>query len=82
MAKENGPKPNDNPALPVATGSRCWRYITAAEPADGATVETKIDGDGRGCRNVATLKRSGNLWFFADESMYVYYEPTHWRPLG
>lgn len=21
------------------------------------------------------------LWFFPDMSMYVYYVPTHWRPL-
>ena len=23
----------------------------------------------------------GNLWFFVDGSMYVYYRPTHWQPL-
>jgi hypothetical protein len=49
-------------------------------PPDGVTVETKID-DAKGCRNVQPLKRRGNLWFFEDESMYVYYVPTHWRPL-
>lgn len=26
-----------------------------------------------------TLKRIGNLWFFPDESMYVYYTPKYWK---
>lgn len=26
-----------------------------------------------------TLKRRGKLWFTPDETMYVYYTPTHWR---
>lgn len=42
---------------------------------------TKID-DECGVRNEQTLIRKGNLWFFPDESMYVYYTPTHWKPLG
>lgn len=25
------------------------------------------------------LKRIGNLWWFPDGSMYVYYTPTMWR---
>lgn len=53
------------------------------EPIDTApekvVVETKID-DKDGCRNQTTLRRSGRLWFFPDGSMYVYYQPTHWRP--
>jgi uncharacterized protein (DUF2126 family) len=24
--------------------------------------------------------RRGRLWFFPDESMYVYYTPTDWMP--
>jgi hypothetical protein len=39
---------------------------------------TKID-DADGVRNVQPLKRSGNLWFFPDGGMYVYYVPTHWK---
>lgn len=58
-----------------------WRIITQAEPKNGVEVETKID-DGRGVRNVTTLKRQNNLWFFPDMSMYVYYTPTHWREIG
>ena len=53
-----------------------WHPIATA-PAD-EVVETKLD-DGRGVRNVALLKRRGRLWFFPDDSMYVYYAPTHWR---
>lgn len=37
----------------------------------------KID-DARGVRNQQTLKRQGNLWYFPDDAMYVYYTPTHW----
>jgi hypothetical protein len=56
-----------------------WQTITADSPPDGSLVETKID-DANGSRNEAALRRRGRLWFFADASMYVYYEPTHWRP--
>ena len=41
---------------------------------------TKID-DGRGVRNEQRLILRGRLWFFDDDSMYVYYTPTHWMPL-
>jgi hypothetical protein len=54
-----------------------WDAIETAPV--GEVVWTKIhDDDGE--RNVTKLKRSGNLWFFPDGSMYVYYTPTHWRP--
>jgi hypothetical protein len=46
----------------------------------GEVVMTKID-DAGGCRNGAPLKRYGGLWWTPDGSMYVYYRPTHWRPL-
>lgn len=54
-----------------------WRTIESAP--DGVTVDTKID-DAKGCRNEAPLKRQGQLWYFPDGSMYVYYRPTHWKP--
>ena len=60
-----------------------WISVSEKLPPRGEVVETKID-DGTGVRNVQPLKRStgnGNLWFLADDSMYVYYAPTHWRPL-
>lgn len=53
-----------------------WQPISLA-PA-GEVVETKID-DEDGERNVQKLVRQGNLLFFPDKSMYVYYTPTHWR---
>lgn len=53
-----------------------WHPISLA-PVD-EVVETKID-DEDGERNVTRLKRRGNLWFLPDDSMYVYYRPTHWR---
>jgi hypothetical protein len=56
------------------------RWISIAEelPPEREVVNTKID-DGEGVRNEQSLKRQGNLWFFPDGSMYVYYTPTHWR---
>ena len=58
-----------------------WKSIAVdGLPEDRLEVETKID-DGHGVRNVQSLKRQGNLWFYPDMSMYVYYAPTHWREL-
>jgi hypothetical protein len=31
--------------------------------------------------NFLILRRRGRLWFFSDMSMYVYYDPTHWKPI-
>ena len=52
-----------------------WRTDEAPE---GIVVDTKID-DSKGVRNEQPLKRQGNLWFYPDGWMYVYYTPTHWR---
>ncbi len=58
-----------------------WIKCSDRLPLRGEVVATKID-DADGCRNEGTLKRgSGRLWFLSDNSMYVYYTPTHWRPL-
>lgn len=54
-----------------------WQTIDCAP--EGQVVETKISDFIEGDRNVQPLKRKGNLWFFPDMSMYVYYTPTHWR---
>lgn len=56
-----------------------WIRCSERLPDNGVVVETKIDDFG-GVRNVQLLKRNGRLWFFPDGRMYVYYEPTHWRP--
>ena len=55
-----------------------WIKVADELPPEGVVVETKIDDD-KGCRNQTQLKRKGKLWFFPDDSMYVYYTPTHWR---
>ena len=55
-----------------------WIAVKDELPPEGETVNTKID-DSKGERNVQPLKRRGRLWFFDDDSMYVYYTPTHWR---
>lgn len=53
-----------------------WQDISTAP--ERKVVETKID-HGLGVRHVQKLTRIGRLWFLPDESMYVYYTPTHWR---
>lgn len=57
-----------------------WTNVRDRLPPVDLVVDTKID-DERGTRNEQPLKRitNGRLWFFPDGSMYVYYEPTHWR---
>lgn len=56
-----------------------WETIDTAP--DREVVETKID-DKDGERNVQKMKKRDNLWWFPDDSMYVYYRPTHWRPVS
>lgn len=54
-----------------------WQPISTAP--ERVEIMTKID-DAKGARNEQTLTRRGKLWFVPDESMYVYYTPTHWKP--
>jgi hypothetical protein len=56
-----------------------WGPISTAP--EGVLVETCIAGGTRHERNVAPLRRLGLLWYVDDESMYVYYSPTHWREM-
>lgn len=56
-----------------------WQPASTAP--EGIEVETKIDPPGQHARNVQNLVYERNLWWFPDRSMYVYYTPTHWRPL-
>lgn len=55
-----------------------WKTIETAP--DNQVVMTKID-DEDGVRNECPLRRCGNLFYFTDDSMYVYYRPTHWREM-
>jgi len=54
-----------------------WKQIDFELPPENKVVLTKVD-DCDGCRNEQKLQRIGNLWWFDDMSMYVYYRPTHW----
>lgn len=53
-----------------------WQPINTA-PSD-IVIKTKVV-DAAGERNEQELVKQGNLFFFPDMSMYVYYQPTHWR---
>lgn len=60
-----------------------WISCKESLPDNDTPVLTKID-DASGLRNECVLYRggeNGRLWFLEDGSMYVYYEPTHWKPL-
>jgi hypothetical protein len=56
-----------------------WQPISTAP--EGIVVDTKVD-DEHGARNEQPMKRDGRLWWLPDGSMYVYFTPTHWRPLS
>ena len=62
----------------VEASAPCWQPISLAPTNE--TVWTKIhDDDGE--RNVQQMTRVGNLWYInygQPNSMYVYYNPTHW----
>lgn len=55
-----------------------WYRTADMLPEQGEIVDTKVD-DWRGCRNEQRLKFSHNLWWIPDGSIYVYYNPTHWK---
>ena len=57
-----------------------WIECSVSVPPNDQAVLTKID-DEHGPRNEQVLRLVGRLWWFEDMSMYVYYAPTHWRPL-
>ncbi|MCD8349590.1 MAG: hypothetical protein LUC93_03165 [Planctomycetaceae bacterium] len=59
-------------------GVKKWLPIRTAP--EQFTVMTIVRDD-KGERNEQPLKRLGRLWSFPDGSMYVYYQPTHWRTL-
>ncbi len=55
-----------------------WQSIEIETSPEGVGVETMI-ADEHGVRNEQSLVRYGNVWFYPDMSMYVYYQPTHWK---
>jgi hypothetical protein len=54
-----------------------WTPTESALPPVGIAVETMDSGG-----HVQQLVRDGNLWFFTDRSMYVYYTPSFWRSIA
>ena len=63
-----------------------WQDISSAP--EGVEVMTKID-DAHGERNVQSLKmvtrthgETAPMWWYPDMSIYVYYRPTHWKPMA
>lgn len=52
-----------------------WKHPRDRDlPPEGVMVET-VDSGG----NHQDLVYAGNLWWFPDRSMYVYYIPQAWR---
>lgn len=54
-----------------------WKQCSMECPPEGVLVDTKID-DADGVRNEQAMIYRKPLWWAGD--MYVYYNPTHWRP--
>jgi len=46
-------------------------------PPQNKIVRTKIDEEGN-VRNESRLMLKGTIWWTPDESIYVYFIPTHW----
>ena len=57
-----------------------WISVEDRLPPEGKVVLTKIDR-GNTVTNEQKLIRNNRLYFFEDMSMYVYYTPTHWKPM-
>lgn len=55
-----------------------WVKVSEIPPPENLIVDTKLD-DQYGDRLHQKLKRKGRLFFFEDDSIYVYYTPTHWK---
>lgn len=71
------------PTTPQLTESEQWISCRDRRPPeDGTRVMTKID-DGKGVRNEQPMYFLRGLWWIGEgrDAMYVYYNPTHWRPL-
>lgn len=51
-----------------------WVSVDMRLPPEGEVVDTLSPGSLQ-----QQLVRKGRLWFHPDFSMYVYYQPTHWR---
>ena len=54
-----------------------WVLINSLQPPENKVINYKID-DEKGCRNECQIIKKGNLYWLPDNSMYVYFTPTHW----
>ena len=57
-----------------------WISCLIQKPEEGKIVQTCVVSN-NGIHNEQPLIRKGNLWFHEDMGMYVYYNPSHWKPL-
>ena len=57
-----------------------YSWKPAHTAPEGVVVMTKID-DEKGEREIAPLRRMGRTWFLPEDNIYVYYKPTHWKPI-
>lgn len=64
---------------PKKLQAEIWLSISEQRPPENTIVDTKID-DGHGVRNVQQLRLKGRLWWYPDADMYIYTNPTHWKP--
>jgi hypothetical protein len=55
-----------------------WQTMETAPV--GVEIMTKIH-DEHGERNIQALVKRGGLYWTPDDGMYVYYTPTHWKPV-
>jgi hypothetical protein len=53
-----------------------WTPTTQLLPPEGHVVEAMDCGG-----HIHRLQLHRRLWFIEDMSMYVYFTPTHWRPI-
>lgn len=64
----------------VSTTVSAGGWMPSDTAPQGELVEATII-DEVGHRPVERLRRSGRLWFVPDGTTYVYWSPSHWRPV-
>jgi len=53
-----------------------WNVTEKIDPPENEVVSVMDSGG-----HVQELKKRGNLWWFPDDSMYVYFVPKMWKSL-
>lgn len=57
-----------------------WTRCEHILPPNGVVVQTKLDEDD-GVYIERLAKRHETFWFMTSGAVYMFYTPTHWRPL-